>query len=105
MRLTRAQLREAAIIAGLGLIAPAAMVVTDLLIGRDSPFMPAIISSIFTAAWIVLASRLGGASQPVDPRRRRIWLLCNVAACAVLAVLGAITAEWIHEVSPPATQH
>jgi hypothetical protein len=49
MRLTLRPLLETAKVAGVCLIAFAAMRVTDHLIGHDSPFMPGTISTIFIA--------------------------------------------------------
>jgi|ERR1700738_479438 hypothetical protein len=92
MRLTMTHVRWAAIIAGWGLLAFAAMRAADQLIGHTSPFTPGIVSAIFSAGWIFLCWRYGPRG-PVDPRRQRIWLLSGIAAGAALAVVGLIAAS------------
>jgi hypothetical protein len=91
MRLTLANLGEAAISAGVVLIAGAAIGAAELLIDHDSPFRPAIWSAIAMAAWIILVRRYG-PREPVDPRRQRIRLLVSMVACLTLAMLGATLA-------------
>jgi hypothetical protein len=95
MRLTVAHLRIAAIIGGVGLMAFAAMQ-GMYLIGYDSPFMPGVVSLLFTAAWIFLLRRYGPRpQQPIDPRRQRVWFLSSLAAAGALAVIGMAAALWM----------
>ena len=91
MRLTMAHVRWAVIIAAWALLAFVAMRAADGLIG---PFTPGVVSAIFCAVGILLLRRYGPAG-PVDPRRRRIWLLSSVAAGGALSVLGLIAAMWM----------
>jgi len=96
MRLTVAHLREALMVAGVGLIAFAAIRGADRLLGHGNPFLPGSISLIFVAAWIFLLSRYGRRpNRPLDPRRRRLMFLFSIAASGALAMIGAIVSMWL----------
>ncbi len=93
MRPTVVHLREAAIIVSVGLIAFAAIRVSDHLIGHDSPSLPGIISLIFAALCIFLLGRYYPRSlRPLDPRRQRIWFLSALGASLALGLFGLIAA-------------
>jgi hypothetical protein len=94
MRLTAVHLRWAAILIAWGLLAFAAMLAADRLLGLTSPFTPAAVSAVFSAAAILLLRRYGPRG-PVEPRRQRFWLLSGLGASGLLMIGGLIVAAWM----------